>query len=87
MKSSSTLKSLAIAALLGAGSLFSTGCAKTGLEYDFFAPPGYSSGENFQRQIRFAQYDWNQAIDDFDKDVLMTRPASEMTIWHVRTTD
>jgi hypothetical protein len=87
MKNSSVVKSLAVAVLLGGASLFSTGCAKTGLEYDFLAPPGYSMGENFQRQGRNAQIDQNQLIEDFDKDVTMSRPASELTKWHVRTTD
>jgi hypothetical protein len=87
MKTSSALKSLAMAAVVAGSALFSTGCAKTGLEYDFLAPPAYSSAENMQREFRYAQYDWSQAIDDFDRDVTMSRPSSELTKWHVRQSD
>ena len=87
MNISTTLKSLVATAVIGAASLFSTGCIKTGLENDYFAPPAYSSIENYQRERRYADYDWSQAIDDFDHDVTMSRPASELTKWHVRTSD
>ena len=63
------------------------GCAKTGLEHDFLAPPGYTSSENAQRIGRYIAYDFSQAIDDFDKDVLMTRPSSRLTLWDVSQSD
>ena len=87
MKTSSVFKSFAMAVVVAGSALFSTGCAKTGLENDFFAPPAYSSGENIQRQIRYAQFDWSQAIEDFDRNITMSRPSSELTLWHVRQTD
>ena len=87
MKTSTTLKSLLVVALIGGASLFTTGCAKTGLENDYFAPPAYSSVENYQRERRYADYDWSQAIDDFDHVVTMSRPSSELTKWHVRQSD
>ena len=87
MKTSSVLKSLAMAAVVAGSSLFSTGCAKTGLENDFFAPPAYSSAENLQREFRYANYDWSQAIDDFDRVVTMSRPSSDLTRWHVGQSD
>ena len=83
----SVLKTLAVAVLLGGTSLFTTGCSHSGLEYDFLAPPAYSSSENFHRQLRYAAFDWNQAIDDFDKDVVMTRPGSHMSEWNIVRSD
>jgi hypothetical protein len=87
MKTSSVLKTLAVALLLGGGSLFTTGCSHSGLEYDFLAPPAYSSSENSARIWRYAAFDWNQAIEDFDRDVTMTRPGSRMTMWDIRHSD
>jgi hypothetical protein len=87
MKTSTVLKTLTVALTLGGASLFSGGCAKTGLENDYFAPPAYSSAENVQREFRYANYDWSQAIDDFDRNVTMSRPASTLTRWHVSSSD
>ena len=85
MKASSFIKSAVFVAAMGALSL--TGCSRSGLEVDPLAPPAYTSTENAQRQQRYIAYDWSQVIEDFDKNVTMNRPASEMTIWHVRTSD
>jgi hypothetical protein len=87
MKTSSVLKTLAVAVVLGGGSLLTTGCAKTGLENDYFAPPAYSSAENVQREIRYGNYDWSQAIDDFDRHVTLSRPSSTLTRWHIAQSD
>ena len=54
---------------------------------DLLAPPAYTTGENAQREFRYAAYDWSQAIEDIDKDVLMTRPSSRLTNWNVRESD
>ena len=87
MKTSSAFKTLALLVFVGGASLFTGGCAKTGLEHDFLAPPGYTSSENAQRIGRYIAYDFSQAIDDFDKDVLMTRPSSRLTLWDVSQSD
>jgi hypothetical protein len=83
----STLKFLVTTAVLFGGSLAMTGCAKSGLEWDPLSTPAYSASENFHRQTRVAAYNWQQAIDDFDRDVVMSRPASTLTKWHVRQSD
>jgi hypothetical protein len=84
MKIAFGLKALAGGVILGGAALCSGGCqSHSGLEYDFLAPPAYSSGENFQRQLRYAAYDWSQAIEDFDKQVVMTRPGSHLTGWNI----
>ncbi len=87
MKTSSIFKSFALAFGLGSASLFSGGCSHSGLEYDFLAPPAYSSSENTQRGLRNAAYDWSQAIEDFDRHVTMTRPTGTLTSWHVFNSD
>jgi hypothetical protein len=80
--------SLVGALAVGAAALCSTGCqSHSGLEYDFLAPPAYSSGENAQRTLRYMAYDWSQAIDDFDRQVVMTRPGSQLTGWNVVRSD
>ena len=87
MKTSSIFKSFAVVVLLGSASLFSVGCSHSGLEYDFLAPPAYSSSENTQRNLRNMANDWSQAIEDFDRDVTMSRPTGTMTTWHVSNSD
>jgi hypothetical protein len=82
-----TLKSLGIMTMLGAVSLLSQGCQQSGLQPDLLGPPAYSSGENASRELRYAAYDWQEAIDDFDKNVTMTRPGSFMTTWNVSHSD
>ena len=87
MKTSALFKSLAAAIVLGSAALFTTGCSHSGLEYDFLAPPAYSSSENSQRTLRNAAFDWSQAIEDFDRNVVMSRPATTLTEWHVSSSD
>jgi hypothetical protein len=88
MKTSAICKSLAVMALLGSAALFSTGCShEHGLHNDIFGPPGYTSGENAQRQLRYAAFDFQEAIDDFDKNVTMSRPGSMMTEWNILRSD
>jgi len=84
---SSILKSFAVAIVLGSASLFNGGCSHSGLEYDFLAPPAYTSTENNQRVIRNMANDWSQAIEDFDRNVTMTRPAGTLTEWHISSSD
>jgi hypothetical protein len=82
------LKSLGIMAMLGAAALLTQGCQQQGgLQTDLLGPPAYTSGENASRELRYAAYDWQQAIDDFDKNVTMTRPGSTMTTWNVSHSD
>jgi hypothetical protein len=60
--------------LLLAGSGMSTGCAPT---------LAYSATERNALIARTWSIDARQAVDDFDS-VLMLRPPSRMSIWHVR---
>ena len=46
-----------------------------------------SSGENAQRILRYADYDRAQIIDDFDRNVTMSRPTGYLTPWNVRSSD
>ena len=88
MKIAFGLKTLAGGLILGGCALCGAGChSNSGLGYDFLAPPAYSSGENFHRQLRYAAYDWSQAIDDFDRQVVMTRPGSAMSTWNIVRSD
>ena len=87
MKTSAILKSLCVALVLGGSAFFMGGCAHDGLGTDLLAPPAYSGKENAQRIWRYAAYDWSQVIDDFDKDVTMTRPSSRLFAWNVRQSD
>ena len=68
-------KSLLFAATLASFALTFGGCT------DWLAPPAYSSSENSQRIWRYMDYDRAQLIEDFDRDVTMTRPHSSMTMW------
>ena len=45
--------------------------------------PAYSTTERHQMWARTARFEWEQAQDDIDS-VLLLRPPSRMTIWHVR---
>jgi hypothetical protein len=81
------VRSLAIAALIGGAAMLAGGCSHSGMEDGFLAPPAYSAGENMHRQWRYAGYDWQQAIDDFDTQVTMTRPGSNMTHWNLSHSD
>ena len=77
MKTSAVIKSLAIAVTLAGSSIFLGGCATGGV--DLLAPPDASSAENGQRNLRYADYDRAQIIDDFDRDVTMSRPEGPLT--------
>ena len=79
MTTSRVIKSLALALLLGGSSIGIGGCA-TGMP-DLLAPPGYTSSENAQRIWRYADYDRSQAVDDFDRQITMTRPHSFTNPW------
>ncbi len=48
------------------------------------ATPGLSPGERNQMIARNIDYDGKQIIDDVDRDILMVRPASHLTIWNVQ---
>ena len=87
MKTSAICKSLAVMALLGPVALLSTGCSHGGLHSGLLDPPAYTAGENMHREWRYAGFDWQQAIDDFDKNVTMTRPGSMMTEWNISRSD
>ena len=65
------MKCFALLLLLGLG--LSSGCAT----------PAYSAGERWQMIARNWDFEWKQAQDDIDS-ALLLRPASRMTIWHIR---
>jgi hypothetical protein len=67
--------------------LLSIGCGNSGLHTDLLGPPGYSAGENATRQLRYAAFDQQQLIDDFDKNVTMSRPGGMLTTWNVSRSD
>ena len=66
------MKAFCLSLVVLAGS-FSSGCAT----------PAYSANERWQMISRNWAYEWKQAQDDIDA-VLLLRPASRLTIWHVR---
>lgn len=46
--------------------------------------PGLSPAERNQMIVRNFNYDGGQVVDDIDRDVLMIRPASHLTVWNVQ---
>ena len=66
-------KTVAGVALLLAGGLFSGGCAT----------PVYSPVERGALIARTWDYEFKQAVDDFDH-VMLLRPPSRLTVWHVQ---
>lgn len=46
--------------------------------------PGLSPAERNQLIVRNYSYDGGQIVDDFDRDIIMSRPASHLTIWNVQ---
>jgi hypothetical protein len=67
------MRILALIGLLGCAVL-TTGC---------FGTPGYSAAERNDMIFRNYNYEGGQMIDDFDNDILMSRPASSLTSWNV----
>ena len=67
------MKTLALIGLLAAGLLTMTGCGT----------PGYNPEERNAVILRNYSYDGAQMVDDFDNDVIMSRPASRLTHWDV----
>ena len=67
------MKRIALFGLLAAGTFLSTGCAT----------PAYSPRERNKMIARNWNYEARQAVDDFDS-LFLLRPASRLTIWHVR---
>lgn len=67
------MRNLVIIGLLATVSLFSGGCGTL----------AYSATERHAQISRTWRVDAKEAVDDFDS-VLMLRPPSRMTIWHVR---
>jgi hypothetical protein len=67
------MKSLTLLALLGVAGLFSGGCST----------PAYTWEERHAQIWRNWDYELKQATDDWDH-LLLLRPASRLTIWHVR---
>ena len=66
-------KSLFAVLLLTAASITSTGCAT----------PAYSANERGQMIARNWGFEAKQINDDIDA-ILLLRPASRLTIWHIR---
>ena len=66
------MKAMCLVAVLVAG-LFGSGCAT----------PAYSAHERWQLISRNWAFEWKQVQDDVDH-LLMLRPSSNLTIWHIR---
>jgi hypothetical protein len=66
------MKAICLLLVLAAG-LSSTGCAT----------PAYSSHERWQMITRNWGFEYRQMQDDIDHTLLL-RPASRLTIWHIR---
>jgi hypothetical protein len=73
-----TLLSLLVLAML----VTSMGCGPR-LDRDFGATPALSSRERYQQIDRNWDYEGRMIMDDVDS-VLLLRPATRLTIWHVR---
>ena len=67
------MKILAMLGLL-AGGLLLTGCGT----------PAYSPQERDALILRNYNYEGGQLVDDFDHEVIMSRPASSLTAWAVQ---
>jgi hypothetical protein len=67
------MKLIVLLALLSGCMFLSTGCAT----------PAYSAQERRAMITRNQRYEMRQAVDDWDAFWLL-RPASRMTVWHVR---
>ena len=67
------MKLIVLLALLSGCVFLSTGCAT----------PAYSAQERNKMIVRTWRYDQRQSVDDFDT-LLMLRPPSRLTVWHVR---
>ena len=68
----------ALVALIG--TVLSGGCARP---WEIGWTPAYSTEERFGLIARNWDYEGKQAMDDIDS-ALLLRPASRLTIWHVR---
>ena len=78
------MKTLSYIALLLGVVVLGTGCAETRLgKFDPLATPAYSGVERSDLIAHSMVTDWQEAQDDFDE-VLLLRPSSQNTIWHVR---
>ena len=78
------MKTLSYMALLLGVVVLGAGCAETRLgKFDPLATPAYSSLERSDLIAHSIVTDWQEAQDDFDE-VLLLRPSSQNTIWHVR---
>jgi hypothetical protein len=67
------MKLIVLLALLSGSMFLSTGCAT----------PAYSAKERDTMIARNQRYEFRQAVDDWDSFWLL-RPASRLTVWHVR---
>jgi hypothetical protein len=70
---------VALLAVIGS-SLGGGGCARP---FEIGWTPAYSAGERFNMIARNWDYEGKQTQDDMDS-LLLLRPASRLTIWHVR---
>ena len=68
------MKAFALAVVLGCAAVISSGCGAT---------PAYSGHERWQLITRNWDMEGKQINDDIDS-LLLLRPMSHMTIWHVR---
>ncbi len=76
------MRKLTVPTLLLAGLALLGGCHHHN-NVDWGAPPAYSSHERWHMIGRNWDFEGQQKDDDIDS-LMLWRPASRMTIWHVR---
>jgi len=75
------MSKISLLSLLAIAAFLITGCARPNeLGYS----PAYTNQERNDQIARNWDLEGKQAVDDMDHDILMTRPASWLTIWNVR---
>jgi hypothetical protein len=78
------MKKLALSALLLTTVMFGSGCAQYELgRNEFGSTPAYSLRERGSHFGRMVDIDLKEVNDDIDE-ILMLRPASMLSVWHVR---
>ncbi len=78
------MSKLTLVVVAGFSALLLGGCmdARIG-KVDPFATPAYSGAERGDQIARNIEMEWKMVNDDIDH-ILLLRPVSQLTIWHVR---
>jgi hypothetical protein len=75
------MNNIRLAALLGLAGLIVTGCARPN---EIGYTPAYTTSERGAMIARNWDLEGKEMQDDIDHDILMDRPANNLTIWNVR---